>query len=83
MTAGLLDPLDRLLDRARGSRALVSVTTRVEIDDPSAAVFASRMADDRWFLLFAAKAPKSAAATGPTLISSTLQLEQATAPWIS
>ncbi|MCD6016280.1 MAG: isochorismate synthase [Solirubrobacterales bacterium] len=49
MTAGLLDPLDRLLDRARGSRALVSVTTRVEIDDPSAAVFASRMADDRWF----------------------------------
>ena len=33
----------------RGRRTLVSVTTEVELDDPCAAVFASRLASDRWF----------------------------------
>ncbi len=33
----------------RGRRTLVSVTTEVEFDDPCAAVFASRLASDRWF----------------------------------
>ena len=34
---------------ARGRRTLVSVTREVEVDDPCAAVFASRLASDRWF----------------------------------
>ncbi len=34
---------------ARGRRTLVSVTTEVELGDPCAAVFASRLASDRWF----------------------------------
>ena len=34
---------------ARGRRTLVSVTTEVEVADPCAAVFASRLASDRWF----------------------------------
>jgi isochorismate synthase len=34
---------------ARGRRTLVSVTVEAEIDDPCAAVFASRLASDRWF----------------------------------
>jgi isochorismate synthase len=33
----------------RGRRALVSVTAAVEVDDPCAAIFASRLASDRWF----------------------------------
>ena len=33
----------------RGRRTLVSLTTEVEIADPCAAVFASRLASDRWF----------------------------------
>jgi salicylate biosynthesis isochorismate synthase/menaquinone-specific isochorismate synthase len=33
----------------RGRRTLVSVTTEVEVDDPCAVVFASRLASDRWF----------------------------------
>jgi salicylate biosynthesis isochorismate synthase len=33
----------------RGRRTLVSVTSQVEVDDPCAAVFASRLATDRWF----------------------------------
>jgi salicylate biosynthesis isochorismate synthase/menaquinone-specific isochorismate synthase len=33
----------------RGRRTLVSVTSEVELDDPCAAVFASRLASDRWF----------------------------------
>jgi isochorismate synthase len=39
------------LDKAtgRGRRTLVSVTTEVEVDDPCAVVFASRLASDRWF----------------------------------
>jgi isochorismate synthase len=48
--SGLGARLDRLLDRVTGEgRRLVSVTTPVELDDPSAAVFASRLAEDRWF----------------------------------
>jgi isochorismate synthase len=34
---------------ARGKKTLVSVTARVEDIDPCAAVFASRLASDRWF----------------------------------
>jgi salicylate biosynthesis isochorismate synthase/menaquinone-specific isochorismate synthase len=33
----------------RGRRTLVSVTVETEIEDPCAAVFASRLASDRWF----------------------------------
>jgi len=33
----------------RGRRTLVSVTAAVAIDDPCAAIFASRLAGDRWF----------------------------------
>lgn len=35
--------------RARGRRVVVSVTTPIEGVDPCAAVFASRLASDRWF----------------------------------
>jgi len=34
---------------ARGRRTLVSVTAEVDVADPCAAVFASRLASDRWF----------------------------------
>jgi len=34
---------------ARGRRTLVSVTVEADIEDPCAAVFASRLASDRWF----------------------------------
>lgn len=34
---------------ARGKRTLVSVTREVEVGDPCATVFASRLAGDRWF----------------------------------
>jgi isochorismate synthase len=34
---------------ARGRRTLVSVTREVEVADPCATVFASRLASDRWF----------------------------------
>jgi salicylate biosynthesis isochorismate synthase/menaquinone-specific isochorismate synthase len=37
------------LGAGRGRRTLVSVTREVELDDPCAAVFASRLASDRWF----------------------------------
>ena len=43
-----LSTLASLVERAPG-RALVSVTAPVAIGDPSAAVFAARMAGDRWF----------------------------------
>jgi salicylate biosynthesis isochorismate synthase len=33
----------------RGQRTLVSITREVEVADPCAAVFASRLASDRWF----------------------------------
>ncbi len=39
--------LDRAL--ARGRRTLVSATAEVDVADPCAAVFASRLASDRWF----------------------------------
>jgi isochorismate synthase len=42
------DALESLLERSDGRR-LVSVTVEVELEDPSAAVFASRRAGDRWF----------------------------------
>jgi isochorismate synthase len=43
--------LSELLARAvrRGRRTLVSVTVEAEVADPCAAVFASRLASDRWF----------------------------------
>jgi isochorismate synthase len=41
--------LEALLAEAGGRRRLVSVTVAVELEDPSAAVFASRLAGDRWF----------------------------------
>src|SRR5919204_1134884 len=42
------DELASLLGKADGRR-LVSVTVEADIADPSAAVFASRLAGDRWF----------------------------------
>jgi isochorismate synthase len=44
-----LDSLEALLAEAGGRRRLVSATVPVELLDPSAAVFASRLAGDRWF----------------------------------
>ncbi len=48
-TQSILARVEELADRARGSRRLLSITTEVELADPSAAVFAARRADDRWF----------------------------------
>ncbi len=47
----LLDQVGSLLAEAedRDRRTLVSMTAVAELDDPAAAVFASRMAGDRWF----------------------------------
>jgi salicylate biosynthesis isochorismate synthase/menaquinone-specific isochorismate synthase len=45
----LLSPMEALIARAPARRCLLSVTAEVDVDDPCAAVFASRMADDRWF----------------------------------
>jgi salicylate biosynthesis isochorismate synthase/menaquinone-specific isochorismate synthase len=45
----LLADLDLALEQAEPHRRIVSVTAPVEIADPSAAVFASRLASDRWF----------------------------------
>jgi isochorismate synthase len=47
--AEALGSLESLLSRAGSRRRLASVTTEVDVDDPSAVVFASRRADDRWF----------------------------------
>jgi salicylate biosynthesis isochorismate synthase/menaquinone-specific isochorismate synthase len=44
-----LASLEDLLEGAGGRRRLVSVTVPVDVDDPAAAVFASRRAGDRWF----------------------------------
>jgi isochorismate synthase len=44
-----LRSLEHLLDGAGERRRLVSVTAPVDLTDPSAAVFAARMAGDRWF----------------------------------
>jgi salicylate biosynthesis isochorismate synthase/menaquinone-specific isochorismate synthase len=46
-TEVLLDALAKGV--GRGRRTLVSVTSEVEVSDPCAAVFASRLASDRWF----------------------------------
>lgn len=46
-TEVLFDALAKGLERGR--RTLVSVTEEVEVADPCAAVFASRLASDRWF----------------------------------
>jgi isochorismate synthase len=46
-TEALRGALDKAA--ARGRRTLVSVTREVEAADPCAAVFASRLASDRWF----------------------------------
>ncbi|HET9197428.1 MAG TPA: isochorismate synthase [Solirubrobacterales bacterium] len=46
-TEALLGALEKAA--GRGRRTLVSVTSAVEIGDPCAAVFASRLASDRWF----------------------------------
>ena len=48
-TAALLSGLERALAEAGTGRRLVSVTREVDLDDPCAAVFASRLAGDRWF----------------------------------
>jgi salicylate biosynthesis isochorismate synthase/menaquinone-specific isochorismate synthase len=47
--ASALEPLEALLARQPAKRRLVSVTVEVEVEDPCATVFASRMASDRWF----------------------------------
>src|SRR3954454_22933776 len=47
--AEALGSLEAMLVRAGDRRRLVTVTTPIEVADPSAAVFASRRADDRWF----------------------------------
>lgn len=46
-TSDLLGALGKAA--ARGRRTLVSVTKEVEVDDPAATMFASRLASDRWF----------------------------------
>ena len=50
-TAGLLDSLERLVERAAAgdARRLVSATREIPSVDPCACAFASRRADDRWF----------------------------------
>src|ERR1700710_2039279 len=47
VVARLRESVERAVRRSR--RALVSVTTEVDVADPCAAVFASRLASDRWF----------------------------------
>ncbi len=44
-----LESLEALLAEAGDSRRLVSVTVPIDVEDPSAAIFASRLAGDRWF----------------------------------
>lgn len=46
-TETLLEALQRGAER--GHRTLVSITKEVEVDDPCAVVFSSRLASDRWF----------------------------------
>jgi len=46
-TSDLLGALEK--GAGRGRRTLVSVTREVEVDDPCAVVFASRLASERWF----------------------------------
>jgi salicylate biosynthesis isochorismate synthase/menaquinone-specific isochorismate synthase len=49
VNASLLASLADLLSEAGDTRRLVSATVPLEIEDPSAAAFASRLAGDRWF----------------------------------
>ena len=49
VTDRTLASFEACLESAGSRRRLVSVTAPVEIDDPVAAVFASRLAGDRWF----------------------------------
>ena len=46
-SSALLEPLRKGI--GSGRRTLVSVTAEVEIEDPVAVAFASRLASDRWF----------------------------------
>jgi salicylate biosynthesis isochorismate synthase/menaquinone-specific isochorismate synthase len=46
-SSALLEPLREAV--GRGRRTLVSVTAAVEVEDPVAVAFASRLASDRWF----------------------------------
>jgi isochorismate synthase len=46
-SSALLEPLREAV--GRGRRTLVSVTAAVDIEDPVAVAFASRLASDRWF----------------------------------
>ena len=46
-SSDLLDPLRKAVERGR--RTLVSVTSEVEVTDPVAVAFASRLASERWF----------------------------------
>jgi isochorismate synthase len=46
-SSALLGALEKAA--GRGRRTLVSVTSEVEVDDPCAVVFASRLASERWF----------------------------------
>ena len=50
-TEGLIAGLGPAVERAlgRGQRTLVSVTSQVDLKDPCAVAFASRLASDRWF----------------------------------
>jgi isochorismate synthase len=49
LLAAATERLRAAVERAAGRRTLVSVTVPVEDVDPCAAVFASRLASDRWF----------------------------------
>jgi len=48
-TASVLEPLGEAIAGARRGRTLASVTVEVDVGDPVATVFASRLAADRWF----------------------------------
>src|ERR1700709_1577564 len=47
VVARLRESVERAVRRSR--RALVSLTVEVDVADPCAAIFASRLASDRWF----------------------------------
>lgn len=46
---GITGTLARLLEHAGPDRRVVSATAPVDLDDPAAAVFAARLAGERWF----------------------------------
>jgi isochorismate synthase len=49
LARGVIASLDSLLERVGERPRLASVTVEVDVADPSAAVFGSRLASDRWF----------------------------------